>query len=383
MKEFEEIAHSGGKVAFSVVQHPDTGGRAIQFSWTSSRPVPVVLVSLWALFPGVAVETLPLRGMGAPWSPPRIPGSIPVLIGSDSEGQFGHLCPECEKYWRSGPFPTFCPYCGTEGEWFQFLSKAQQAYVHFYCQRWAQAETVEIGQAVEIDMDEVADATMNRTTKPAFYISEERQQTKLICSACGEFNDLLGRFGFCSCCRTRNDFQVFAEESIPAIRGRLDDGAPPENCLRDAVSAFDALLNQYALQLASHVPMSPARVDAMTNNTFRSLDDRATAYANWFDIDLRAGISQSDWNAAVRHIFRRHLYEHNGGVVDAKYLARTSDPSVRLGQHISETPQSIHPFLATLVSIAKRLHDGFHTLIATRSEPIKHHQEAQARRKRS
>lgn len=57
-----------------------------------------------------------------------------------------------------------------------------------------------------IDMDAVADAVGKEAEKPEFYYAEESQQKKFFCSACGEFNDILGNYGFCSGCGTRNDY---------------------------------------------------------------------------------------------------------------------------------------------------------------------------------
>ena len=47
-----------------------------------------------------------------------------------------------------------------------------------------------------------------------------------------------------------------------------------------------------------------------------------------------------DWRFAVRLFHRRHVYEHNGGEVDQKYLDDSGDTSVKLKQHIHETAPS-------------------------------------------
>ena len=56
-------------------------------------------------------------------------------------------------------------------------------------------------------MDAVADAAGKETDKPPFYYAEESQQNQFLCEACGSFNDILGKFGYCSVCGTRNDLQ--------------------------------------------------------------------------------------------------------------------------------------------------------------------------------
>jgi hypothetical protein len=95
--------------------------------------------------------------------------------------------------------------------------------------------------------------------KPPFYYVEESQQKQFDCSACGEFNDILGRFAYCSVCGTRNDLTEFEESIIPAIRDDLNQGAAPSSCLKDVGSAFDTFVGQYASQLIRNRPMRSAR----------------------------------------------------------------------------------------------------------------------------
>ena len=69
--------------------------------------------------------------------------------------------------------------------------------------------------------------------------------------------------------------------------------------------------------------------------------------------------------------YRRHLYEHNGGEVDEKYLAKSGDTTVRLKQVIRETQEGAHVLLGTLVKMARNLHTGFHELIKFEPGPIR------------
>src|SRR3546814_14197770 len=87
---------------------------------------------------------------------------------------------------------------------------------------------------VVIDMDKVADAVGLEGEKHPFYVSEQSQQHKFNCKACGEFNDILGRYGYCSRCGTRNDLAFFEGVAIPAIKDRLNSGALPEGCVRNS-----------------------------------------------------------------------------------------------------------------------------------------------------
>ena len=214
---------------------------------------------------------------------------------------------------------------------------------------------------VTIDMDEVADAAGNDAAdKPSFYISEESQQHKFTCRACDEFNDILGRFGYCSHCGTRNDLVEFEDGAVVEIRDRLNSGAPPQNCVREAVSAFDSFVAQHAKQLAEQVPMTDRRISRLTKSRFHGLDDTQKIFRDWFDIDICEGIKDAEISRIKLMFYRRHIYEHNGGEVDQKYLDESGDTTVRLKQVIRETQEGAHELLWALVKMARKLHAGFH-----------------------
>jgi len=375
-KEFEEIGHSGGKITFRIVTDPG-GRRAFQVTISSDRPVPTVWIGVYALPQGVPVESIQLGGIGQLWNPAPFPGCWPVMIASDSEGKFGHNCPSCRAYWRSGPWPNICPYCRVKAAGYQFLSEAQHRYVRHYCEVLADALESKPDGEVIIDMDAVADAVGKEGEKPSFYVSEQKQQRKFTCTACEEFNDILGRFGYCSLCGTRNDLADFEEQTIPAIRERLKAGNAPEDCVRDAVASFDSFVAQVAKQLVEMVPLTDRRKKRLTTQRFHNLHEVRETFKNWFDIDVCAEMKEDECQATALMFLRRHVYEHNGGEVDQKYLDDSGDTTVRLKQRIHETQEDAHSLLNALVKMARNIHGTFHVLLPPISEPI----EAFAERK--
>jgi len=377
MTEFKEIAHSGGKITFSITTDAE-GRTSYQVGIQSSRPVPMIMIAVYALPQGVPVSSLNMGGIGTPWNPPPFPGCYPVMIQSDSEGKFGHHCPSCDGYWRSGPWPNICPYCALSADGYQFLSKAQLQFVRHYCDVLTQANDGDDGEVV-IDMDAVADAAGQEGEKPAFYVSEQSQQCKFTCTACEEFNDILGRFGYCSQCGMRNDLADFNRATVPGIRERLNAGAPPQDCVRDAVASFDSFVSQYAKQLAALVPLTNGRVKRLTKQRFHDLTDARTIFSEWFDIDLCADMPDANCRNVALMFHRRHLYEHNGGEVDQKYLDDSGDNTVKLKQSIRESQESAHALLGSLLKMAKNLHTGFHDLVPPIEGPIRSLEEKKKR----
>ena len=368
-RDFEEIGHSGGKITFNVIINED-GSAAYQVGYGSSNPAPMTLFAIYALPEGIPVEIIQLGGIGQSWNPPPFPNCFPVFIASDNLGRFGHDCPNCNGYWRSGPMPNVCPYCATQTPSYQFLSEAQRRYTTHYCETLNEALNSGKAQKIVIDMDSVAATAGKQGEKPAFYGSEESQQQKFKCSSCGEFNDILGRYGHCSLCGTRNDISDFESNSMPAFREQLNSGSLPEDCIRNAVASFDSFATQIAKALQNLVPMTSKRKKRLQNLRFHNIEEVEKMFREWFDIDIKKEINDGEWQKIVLMFLRRHVYEHNGGEVDQKYLDKSGDTSVRLKQRIHETKQSAHDFLGSLVKMARNLHFGFHEIIPPISEPI-------------
>lgn len=356
-QEFEEIAHSGGKVVITVVEQDD-GRRQYQLEWTHCRPTAAGVFAVYALPQGVIVGNCAMRGIGAPIDPPPVEGSWLVLIGSDSEGRYGHECPACGGYWRSGGAPAMCPYCSLRAPSYQFLTQAQRQYVSKYVELMADALELPPGEHT-IDLDAVADA-VGSADKPPFYYTEERQQKRFNCSACGSFNDVLGHFVYCSSCGTRNDLDEL-KASIGVLRAQANDGGKLESIAREAVSAFDSFCGQYMRQLV-RIPMTSRRADRLKRMLFHNLKKTAEEFLSVYDIDVLKGLSQGDVAFAEIMFHRRHVYEHKGGEVDEKYIQESGDTTVRLKQALRENKESVHRLLDIISRMASNLHQGFHEI---------------------
>jgi len=211
--EFQEIAHCGGKVIVTVSTDAN-GRRGVSFGVQGSYSHPAAWFAVYALPQGIAVAMIQLGGIGQPWNPAPYPNCLPVFIGSDSLGLFGHQCPGCEGYWRSKAVPVSwnltCPYCGMSGDSYQFLTPGQRRFVEAVCDLTVKAIDANTDGERMIDMDQIADEVGKTNERPRFYYTEETQQNHYTCTACGGADDILGRYGYCSGCGTRNDLQELA-----------------------------------------------------------------------------------------------------------------------------------------------------------------------------
>ena len=287
------------------------------------------------------------------------------MIGSDRTAMFGHHCAKCRQYWRSreapSRWPMTCPYCGLVADCHHFRTVGQLAYIEECCNLLNECLSRQEPGEYAVDMDEVADTAQREVKRPRFYYVEENQKNKYRCDACDAINDILGRFGYCSSCGTRNDCQLF-RATIEAIRERVSAGTNLPACVKDTVGGFDSLARSYARQLTDRVPMTPRRQRKCKRFLFHGFEPTVTRFRETFDIDVTKGLDEESQAFGVLMFHRRHVYEHNGGEVDQKYIDESGDASVKLKQMLRERVETAFRITEVVVKMAENLHCGFHEI---------------------
>jgi hypothetical protein len=83
-------------------------------------------------------------------------------------------------------------------------------------------------------------------------------------------------------------------------------------------------------------PDAAARVKGK-GNVFQRLDDTADLFTAAGYPELRTLLDAATWQRLQEVWATRHLYTHNDGVVDSKYLAKVPSCPARLGQRLTIT----------------------------------------------
>jgi hypothetical protein len=159
---------------------------------------------------------------------------------------------------------------------------------------------------------------------------------------------------------------------------RIKAGEALEAAVPDAVGAFDSMARQCAKQLAKWVPMKRERRTSLESALFHNLK-RAEELKAWFGIDLFRGLTAGDVMFIRLMFHRRHVYEHNGGEVDQKYLDDSGDTSVRLKQVLRETPDTVFRMTGLILKMGRNLHEDFHELFPPMDKPIERQKQRQER----
>ncbi len=390
-RDFKEIAHSGGKMSFSL--NADAQGRiSIASGWSHSAPTPAAIVGLYAhLQSGAVITHFRIGGIGQPFDPQPPAGTIPVMLGFDSHARWGHRCPRCGGYFRSGQYaiiyPITCAYCGLRAPTHTFLTVAQRRYVAHAAEQVAVAvEELKPNEEREvvIDMDATADREA-KEPKPEFYYSEEAQQTEFNCVKCGGYNDVRGRFAYCSACGWRNNGEDL-KSKYNGIRAALNAGTlAPASAVRDAVSEYDACGRDFANQVQKRIPMKPSR-KARLDRAFHDIDGATiTAMKEAADIDLMRGFDEENRNFVRLMMHRRHVHEHKGGVADEIYVRDSGDTNARVGDLLREEKGNAHRMMNLLSKMVANLEADFQEIFPLTDWPVSNFAErkklADARRK--
>ena len=129
--------------------------------------------------------------------------------------------------------------------------------------------------------------------------------------------------------------------------------------------------------------MTPDRRKEWEGKLFHSLKPRTEELKTVFGINVVKDISQDDIGFATLMFYRRHIYEHNGGEVDERYVKQSGDTSVRIKQVIRESRETALKISDLVVKIARNLHDGFHQIFPPEELPLKYESARKQRFKSS
>ncbi len=307
--------------------------------------------------------------------------SIPL----DDHGFFGRQCPACDQIFRMrhadyealpDDLELWCTYCGHKDDHSEFMTQQQHDRV--------------MRVAVDAGMQIVGGALDNafgrraRRSRPSdlvqisyrstpFYpqplpgIDEERLVRQRECSVCGLHYAVFGDHRYCPVCGPMPPL-VVALDALAAEGARLDALAtldvPTATALREQgvferiyidtlkniVTIVESLSNRI---FYDRVPGAGAILKGR-GNAFQRLDDLARLFEQHLSIDVHAH-PEIDWSSLKITWAARHVYTHNDGVVDDRYLRAVPPTRLRLGQRLVVAEEDARRALTEAVKLCKVL----------------------------
>lgn len=299
-----------------------------------------------------------------------------VSIPLDEDGFFGRACPECEtpfkmlhEQYEALPedLDLTCPYCGHCTGHSDFITPAQLARVEAAAGSIAE-------QYVHDELGKMFGSVFNKSSRrrrssggllsleityepgsppPIRALPEviEQEVRRVIpCPACGNRYAVYGASSFCPVCGPRAATETVLE-AIAAARAsvNLEDTLPEdqreemraagvfERFAVDAVKSTVSLFEVYAREQFGERCSKAAEITRGKGHVFQRLDDTARLFNDHVGLDLPGLVGPERWKQLQDSFARRHILVHQHGIVDQRFLDRTTNSGLRLGQRLIVT----------------------------------------------
>lgn len=312
---------------------------------------------------------------------------IPITIHSDEKGYFDRECPNENclytfkinmQDWKEkvSDVEVHCPMCGhidtADKWWTQEQLESMQEIAASYAMSMI---TKELDKA----FGKLARSTRNNkflkiTYKPSRKITfqnnpigqSEEWETDITCEKCGTRYSVIGSAYFCPCCGHNSAVSAFNEstdsiekmlKSLPEMKQLLTESYGRdkaetmcrgllESSLGDIVSAFQKFASCHYDKLTGEISrVNDFQIVEKGSQLFK--DAAGKGYEEWLsDQELH------DMNMLFQ---RRHLIEHNNGMVDQKYVDKSGDHSYVIGQRLVVKENDAYALLAIIKKLAKGL----------------------------
>jgi hypothetical protein len=238
----------------------------------------------------------------------------------NEDGFVGRECnnPDCKRYFKihqeSFKEDMYCPYCG---ELFNKNELWTQDQLGFAKAKAIEESTAYImGKADEIFKNAFIN-TKNVTYKSSGtyqkkYVAppvEKKMDIEIECSNCNAKFQVYGTFGYCPCCKYDNILIYDTNIAIlfQEINSTLDKNRALRHAYNDLVSTFEDFCKKKNRTGKSY--------------NFQNLDIAADFFKSVFSKDIFAKISNSENGTIKRFFQKRHVYQHNHGIIDQKYIS--------------------------------------------------------------
>ncbi|AZQ36593.1 hypothetical protein EJ357_26740 [Streptomyces cyaneochromogenes] len=311
-----------------------------------------------------------------------------VSIPSDDNGFFGRQCPECSLVFRMDvqqyealpdDLTLWCVYCGHHAEHSEFMTEQQRDRIMRAAGDFAM-------QMVSQELDKVfgglargsrgSSISFSYKSQP-FYprplpgIDEEQLVRVRTCADCQNNYAVFGEHRYCPVCGQLPAASV-AFDALQADTARLDAlealPADAKSLLREqgvfARNWVDTIENVVGVveALASSLFRAAApNADSLLNGKgaiFQRLDHMADLIVATGFSDLRITLGAQSWQRLLETWAARHVFTHNDGIVDEKYLTRVPSSSTRIGQRLVLTDAACRQALDDAKSLCDALVDA-------------------------
>ena len=316
--------------------------------------------------------------------------SIPITFHSDKKGYFDRQCPNNDclytfkilmKDWEEkvSDDEVHCPMCGhidTSDKWFtkdqaEKMREIVASWAMDYAQKEFDKAFKDIEQSTRNNKHvKVTYKSGHRVTFINNPIGQSKEwETDICCEICGTHYSVIGAAFFCPCCGHNSAVSSF-NDSLDSIKKMLDSLRDMRRLIAEKYD-MDSAETMYRSMLEGSIGDMVSAFQKLASCKYEELSGRK-ARANDFQIidkgsklfEDETGIGYNNWLSApemdvMKVMFqRRHLIEHNNGMIDQEYLNKSHDTSYSIGQRIIVKEADAY----NLLDIIKKLGNGIITI---------------------
>lgn len=305
-------------------------------------------------------------------------------INKDEKGYYDKECPNsiCLKKFKvfaedwnqlNKSDTIYCPFCRQEKDtdsWWtteQIKSAKEQAIADVQ---------YEIHEAVKQDAE-----IFNRKQQKGFFSFQmkvgnmrkpirlplsalESMQQKITCDNCKKRYAVIGSSYYCPFCGI-NAVPVILENSLQKIKAKIQNLDNVYNLLKEISidnaefvkasmleSSFSELVTTFQKLCESIYEKLPNAKLPLKRNVFQRIDDGSVLWKNAIGQDYSNWLTLNELNLLKINFQKRHVLEHNQGVVDSDYLTKTNDTTYLLGQRLIIKPQDVIEFISLIEKLS-------------------------------
>lgn len=311
---------------------------------------------------------------------------IPITLMSDEKGYFDRECPNENclytfkvymEDWKEkvSDEEVHCPMCGhvdtSDKWWTQDQLESMQEIAASYAMSM-------ISKELDKAFGSLARSTRHNkfvkiTYKPGRRITfqnnpigqSEEWETDITCESCDTRYSVIGSAFFCPCCGHNSAVSAF-EESMDSVEKMVASLSEMKQMLtnsygRDKAETMCRGLLESSIGdiVSAFQKFASCHYDKLTGKTSRVNDFQIVDKGSQLFKDA-VGKGYDEWLSALElqqmnMLFqRRHLIEHNNGMVDQKYIDKSGDSSYVVGQRLVVKESDA----LTLLAIIKKLGKG-------------------------
>lgn len=252
----------------------------------------------------------------------------------EDEGFYGRECngPGCQRYFKvhreSLVSEMHCPYCGEQFANDELWTPDQLEYA----KRKALQEAMPmLEQHVQDLLRDAFRGSKGFTFKPGPRPRprpappppmEKKVDSELLCPECETRFQVDGIFGYCPGCRAEN-LRLY-DANLRVIEQELATSENPARALRHAYGDLVATFELFARREAEKVGLDRGR--------FQNLDHTRRLFRQAMGVDVFGSLDATQIRVLKRVFEKRHVHEHNEGVVSERYVREIPEDANLLGK---------------------------------------------------